>query len=224
MKRSLGYAAAISLMACAAHAQDTYSFVFGGATFSSDLDADGIIGGAPQTVDTDLDTGFQLGIGVGKSLPRLSSDTIAVRGEVELSYSDADADEIFFSGNGPAAEINVGGDVQTTALFGNLYADFASSGAISPYVGAGVGIGRVSQDLIYGPGVRVSDSDTAFGAQLIAGVAWETSETLTWTADVRYRRFFDVESGRFAPTGASTGEISGDLDSVSLNIGARFSF
>ncbi|MEO1026723.1 MAG: hypothetical protein AAFX07_14335 [Pseudomonadota bacterium] len=64
MKRSLGYAAAISLMACAAHAQDTYSFVFGGATFSSDLDAAGIIGGAPQTVDTDLDTGFQLGIGV----------------------------------------------------------------------------------------------------------------------------------------------------------------
>ena len=205
-----------------------YGFVFGGATFDDSLDTDGIIttpaGPGPQTVDTDYDTGFQLGFGVGRSFAGLSSDRIGVRGEIELSYGEADADEIRFSGNGPAAEVNVGGGIQSTTVFANIYADFVTSGPVTPFVGAGVGLGRFSQDLIYGPGVQVSESDTAFGAQLIAGVAWDVSEKVTLTADARYRAFFDIESNRFAPTGATTGVVSGDLSSVSLNIGARFAF
>lgn len=208
------------------HATETglYGFVFGGATFNGSLDTDGAIGGAPQTVDTDYDTGYRIGFGVGRSLRGLSSDQIGVRGEIELSYGEADADEIRFSGNGPAAEVNVGGGIQSTTLFANLYADFAGAGALTPYVGGGVGVGRFSQDLIYGPGVRVDESDTAFGVQVIAGVAWAATDTVTLTADARYRRFFDVESNRFAPTGASTGVVSGDLSDVSLNIGARIAF
>ncbi|WP_415920004.1 outer membrane protein [Tateyamaria sp. SN6-1] len=222
-----GAAVAVALgagLATDAAAQDTYGFVFGGATFNGSLDTDGLIGGAPQTVDTDYDTGYQLGFGIGRTFSGLSTDQIGVRGEIELSYGEADADEIRFSGNGPAAEINVGGGIDSTTLFANIYADFASSGAFTPFVGAGVGVGRFSQDLIYGPGVQVNESDTAFGAQLIAGVAWDVSDSVTLTADARYRRFFDIESNRFAPTGASTGVVSGDLSNVSLNIGARFAF
>lgn len=226
MKRPLALSTALVLAASAATAQDrdAYWFGFGGAAFNGGIDADGIINGAPETVDTDLETGFQLGVGVGRALPSFSSSRIAVRGEFELSFSDLNADDIRFSGNGPAAETNVSGDVQTTALFANLLADFDTAGVVNPFVGAGFGIGRISQDLVYGPGVQVNDSDTAFGAQLIAGFAWDTADNVTWTADVRYRRFFDGESNRLAPTGASTGTIDGDFDSVSVNFGARFNF
>lgn len=220
---SLGLAA---FSATQAQAQDTglYAFGFGGFTFDGAQDSDGTIGGARQSVDTDYDDDFQLGIGVGRSFSGLSSDKIGVRGEIELSYGESDADAIRFSGNGPAAESNVGGGIEATTLFANIYADFKTDSAFTPFVGAGVGIGRFSQDLIYGPGVQVSDSDTAFGLQLIAGAAYEVSDKLTLTADARYREFYDIESNRFAPTGASTGVVSGDFSAVSINFGARIAF
>lgn len=209
-----------------AQAQDAglYGFGFGGVTFDGAQDADGIIGGAPQTVDTDYGSDFQLGVGVGRSFGALSSDSIGVRGEIELSYGEADADAIRFSGNGPASEINVAGGIRSTTLFANIYADFETGGALTPYVGAGVGVGRFSQDLFYGPGVQVNESDTAFGVQLIAGVAYEVSDRLTLTADARYREFYNIKSNRFAPSGASTGVVSGDFGAASVNFGARIAF
>ncbi|WP_299146026.1 outer membrane beta-barrel protein [uncultured Tateyamaria sp.] len=215
-----------SAAASGAMAQDSgrYGFVYGGAVLNSDLNTTGIIGGNPQTVDTDYDDGFQFGLGVGLRLPQWSTDNVGVRVELDLSYSDTDADEIRFSGNGPNPEVNVSGGLQSTTLFANILADFDTGSAVTPFVGAGLGVGRFSQDLVYGPGVQVNESDTAFGAQLIAGVAWQVSDRVTLTADTRYRRFFDVESNRFAPSGASTGVVSGDVSAVSLNLGARIAF
>lgn len=223
---ALGLAGLIATLASGAMAQgaQTYGFVFGGAIVDSAQDADGTIGGGPQTVDTDYDGGFQFGLGIGRSLPGLSTDRLSVRGEIELSYADTDADRIRFSGNGPADEVNVGGGLRSTTLFANIYADFETETAFTPFVGAGLGIGDFRQDLVYGPGVRVSESDTALGVQLIAGVAYEASDSLTLTADARYREFYGIESNRFAPTGASTGVLSGDVSALSINFGARFAF
>lgn len=198
--------------------QDPYGFVFGGITFEGNAELDGRIGGARQSVDTEFDTGGQIGLGVGATLAP------GFRAEVELSYSRQDADTIRFSGNGPAAEINVGGDVTTTTLFANGFYDFDTGGPFTPYVGAGLGIAYVEQDLVYGPGVRVSDDDTVFGVQLIAGAAYDLSDSLALTGDIRYRRLFDIESNRFNPAGVSTGRIAGDFDDVSVNIGLRFRF
>jgi opacity protein-like surface antigen len=198
--------------------QDPYGFVFGGATFEGTADFDGSIGGAQQSVETDFETGYQFGVGVGATLAP------NIRAEIELSFSEQDADDVFFSGNGPAAEINVDGGLRTTALFANGFYDFETSGPITPYIGAGLGVAYVEQDLVYGPGVRVSDDDTVFGVQLIAGASYDLSDSLALTGDVRYRRLFDIESNRFAPTGASTGLISGDYDDLSVNVGLRFSF
>ena len=224
--RAFGLAGLALTLASGAMAQSaqTYGFVYGGVIADSSQDADGVIGGAAQTVDTDYDSGFQVGLGVGRSLPRLSTDRVGVRGEIELSYGEADADRIRFSGNGPADEVNVGGGLRSTTVFANIYADFATQSAVTPFVGAGLGIGDFRQDLVYGPGVRVSESDTAFGAQLIAGVSYAASDSLTLTADARYRAFYGIESNRFAPTGASTGVLSGDVSALSINFGARFAF
>lgn len=198
--------------------QDPYGFVFGGLTFEGSSDYDGLIGGNPNSVDTDYDAGGQFGFGVGATLAP------NIRAEVELSYSEQDADTIFFSGNGSGAEANVGGGLRSTALFANAFYDFETNGPITPYVGAGLGVAFVEQDLVYGPGVRVSEDDTVFATQLIAGASYDLSDSLALTADARYRRLFDIESNRFAPTGASTGVISGDYGDFSVNVGLRFNF
>jgi len=67
---------------------------------------------------------------------------VGLRAELELSYSDSDIDQIFFSGNGPAAEINVGGDFSSTNLFVNALFDLPELGTdlITPYAGAGIGV------------------------------------------------------------------------------------
>lgn len=197
---------------------DHYVFGFGGVVFDGSVDSDGIINGGPESVDVDLDTGFNIGVGVGASI----GNNFRVEGE--LSYSDEDVDGVAFSGNGPAAEINVSGDVRTVALFANGYYDFVNTSQFTPYVGVGLGLARVDQDFVYGPGVRVDDSDTVFATQLIAGASYDLGDGFALTGDVRYRRFYDIEADRLAPTGANTGGIEGDLDSFAVNVGVRFSF
>lgn len=201
-----------------------YAFAFGGGSLNSDLDYSGIIGGNPNTVDNDFDSGYQLGFGVGKSFDAWSTSKVGVRGELEFSYTDNDADRISFSGNGPATEGNVSGGVRTSAIFANVLADFKNSSAITPFIGGGLGIGRVSQDLVYGPGLSISDSDTVLAAQLIAGVSYVASDRITLTADVRHREFFNVNSARLNPAGANTGNVSGDFGNTSINVGLRLAF
>lgn len=201
-----------------------YGFVYGGVETSNSLDQSGTIGGAPQIVDTDLDNGTVLGFGIGTAIPGWNLGGASFRGEAEFSFTNSDADQIFFSGNGPGAEVNVAGDVRTQALFANLYADFKNSSAFTPYVGAGLGIGRVEQNLVYGPGINLPDSSTGLAGQLIVGGAYAINDRVSLTADARYRRFFDAESGRLNAAGGLTGNIEGDYDAVTVNVGVRFGF
>ena len=223
MKRSLILAAGLMALAGAASAQslqDPYGFVFGGVAFEGQSDYDGTITppGGTQSVDADYDAGFNFGIGIGATIAP------SIRAEVELSYTDSDADDIFFSGNGTAAEVNVDGGIRATTLFANGLYDFTTGGAVTPYLGAGLGVAFVEQDLVYGPGVEVNEDDTVFAAQLIAGASYDLSDTLALTGDVRYRRLFDIESDRFNAAGVSTGTVSGDYDDFSVNVGLRFRF
>ena len=215
--KSTAYIAAVLLISgSAVSAQsfnDTYGFVFGGASFEGQSEFDGTFGGSAQSVDTDYDTGFNLGVGVGASIAP------SIRAEVELSYFETDAETIFFSGNGPNAEINVGGGLRATTLFANVFYDFVTGGSVTPYLGAGLGAAFVEQDLVYGPGVTVSDDDTVFAMQFIAGAAYDVTDSVALTADVRYRRLYDIESNRFNPAGVSTGVITGDFDDFSVKVG-----
>lgn len=201
-----------------------YGFITGGASLDSGLNYDGLIGGNPNSVDNDFDSGSQFSLGFGKKIDAWSTAKIGVRAELELATSENDADSIFFSGNGPAAEVNVSGGVRTTAIFANVLADFKNNTAFTPFVGGGLGIGHVSQNLFYGPGITINDSDDVLAAQLIAGVSYAATDKITLTADVRHREFFNVSSARLAPTGASTGSVSGNLGNTSINLGLRLAF
>lgn len=220
--------AAMTLGASAVAAQSltdgAYIQGFVGYSQLQDTDFSGTIGGSSQTVDTDFDGGYGLGIAFGKEIPQWSNDSIGTRIELELSYRDNDVDGVNFSGNGPAAEANVSGDITQTSLFANILFDFKQSGPLTPYAGFGLGATYSDIDFAYGPGVELDDSDTSFAAQLIAGVAYDINANTAFTVDARYSRAFDVSSERLAPNGALTGTVEDDLDTFSVNFGLRYSF
>ncbi len=189
-----------------------------------DSDFSGSINGARQTVGTDFDAGFGLGVAIGKEIPQWSNDQIGTRIELELSYRENDVDTVDFSGNGNGNEPNVSGDITQTSLFANILFDFKRDGPFTPYAGFGLGAAYTDIDFNYGPGVSLDDSDTNFAAQVIAGVAYDINATTAFTVDARYARAFDVSSERLAPNGSDTGTVEEDLDTFSLNFGLRYKF
>ncbi len=228
VKRILLASAALTISASALSAQSLadglYIQGFAGYSQLQDSDFSGTVNGGPENVDTDFDGGFGLGVAVGKEIPQWSNDTIGTRIELELSYRDNDVDGVNFSGNGPAAEGNVSGDVTQTSLFANVLVDFKQAGAFTPYVGLGLGATYTDLDFAYGPGVELDDSDTTFAAQIIAGVSYDVSANTSLTLDTRYSRAFDVSSDRLAPNGALTGTVEDDIDAFSVNFGFRQQF
>jgi len=223
MKRTVTtLAALLALTATNAAAQDFYGSVYGGYSNLLDPEFSGTVGGASQSVEVEGEDGYVFGIAIGRTLADLGSATL--RGEIELSYGENEADEVFFSGNGPAAEINVDGDITTTRLFANVIADFKTQTAFTPYVGAGIGGSRTEFDIAYGPGVELDDESDNFSAQLILGSSYALNETTSLFGDVRLIRDFDVETDRLSPAGAVTGTISDDVDTANFNVGISFAF
>ncbi|WP_170329641.1 outer membrane protein [Ruegeria arenilitoris] len=216
----------ISASGLAAQSLSEGLYFQGYAGFSQlqDSDFSGTVNGSSQSVDADFDTGYGLGIAVGTEIPQWSNNQIGTRVELELSYREGDVDGVNFSGNGPAAEGNISGDVAQTSLFANVLVDFKQAGAFTPYVGLGLGATYSDVDFAYGPGVSLDDSDTNFAAQIIAGVAYEIDSNVALTLDTRYSRAFDVSSERLAPNGASTGTVEDDIDAFSVNVGLRYGF
>ena len=219
-------ALAISATALAAQSLGDGTYVHGFIGYSQLQDSDftGTIGGTTQSVDTDFDAGFGLGLAIGKEIPQWSNDIIGTRIELELSYRDSDVDGVNFTGNGPGPEGNISGDVTQTSLFANVLFDFKQAGVLTPFAGFGLGATYSDLDFSYGPGVALDDTDTTFAAQLIAGVAYDINPSTAFTIDARYARAFDVSSQRLAPNGALTGNVEDDLDTFSVNFGLRYNF
>jgi len=212
-------AATTLAFATSAAAQDFYGQLYGGISFPNDPTFDGVVGGAPASVDTTLDEGFLIGGAIGLRFAGLPN----VRAEAELSYGENDIDGLNFSGNGAGAEVGVGGDISYTSLLANGYWDFRSDSLLTPYVGAGIGVSFVDTNAVYGPGVRLDGSDEVFTLQLIAGAAYDLSDTTALFADVRYRQLYDVSTSRITP-GGDVASVSDDFGLTSFNVGLRFAF
>ncbi len=206
-----------------------YLSVFGGVLFEDDFNSTIVNGpAAGATYSIDLDTGFLFGAAAGVELSGFASG-FTPRLELELSYRALDVGTVNFSGNGPGAELNVAGDVDTFAIFANALADFDTGGPITPYVGVGLGVGFVDYNFSYQTGpliVNDNGSDTDFAAQIIAGFSYELSENVDLLLDARYSRIFDVEVNRVNATagGVLTGTFEDDIDNFAITTGLRIKF
>lgn len=153
-------AAGIVAVAGAANAEGwsrdgVYATVKGGVTQAQD-----------QSFDTSYDTGFTGGAAVGKKFGNY-------RAEVEGIYEESDVDSAAVDGKTEFYGAMVNG----------LY-DFKNASRFTPYVGAGVGYGKVrySSDTA---GVD-SSSEDALAYQGIAGVGYELNPCWTLTGEYRY--------------------------------------
>ncbi|MEX0337936.1 MAG: outer membrane beta-barrel protein [Arenibacterium sp.] len=202
-------------------AQEWYGQIFGSYADLSDETAS--LNNSGASVRSTFDDGYGLGIAFGREISSWSNDNIGVRAELELSYTRSSVSSVDFSGNGAGAEGNPGGSVDGTRIFGNIFADFKQAGRFTPYVGAGVGVAFVDQNIIYGGApVTITGDDSALSAQLIAGGSYDLQNNISLFADVRYIRDFDVEGTRRSP--ALVSRTINDFDNVTVNFGLRYAF
>jgi len=139
--------------------------------------------GVPITVTTNI--GYAVGGFVGYDFGG------GFRAEGELAYRRNGLDEQSALG----ISFKMQGDVSSLAVMANGIYEFGSgASAFSPHIGAGIGVARFSfidAGLVGGP--TESDNDTVFAYQLILGVDYELSPTLSVFAD--YRLFGTTNPG-----------------------------
>ena len=148
-----------------------------------------------ETGDVDLSNGFVVSGALGTAL----SGGLRVEGELVYSSNDLDSDEDF-------EDVSV----QHWAVMANAIYDF-SMGAVTPYVGAGVGYGSTSLDT---EDDELDDSGLAW--QLRAGVTF--GESVKWDVGYRYLNLADVEAAFEEEDVSVSLEAETSLHAVSVGV------
>jgi len=111
------------------------------------------------------------------------------------------------------------GDTTTTSGMINVLFDLDIEGDFVPYVGAGLGIANVEDNGIgLVSGSTISDDDTVFAYQAIAGISYDLSNSISLTADYRYFATDDVSL-----TTASGVSVEQEYSNHSVLVGLRLS-
>lgn len=134
----------------------------------------------------EFDGGPNLTISAGHS-----SYSWAVEGEV--SYKKMDATTDIFTGT--STTLNLKGDQSQLAVMLNGFWYPKPNWKVSPYLGVGLGITRISWNDIRARGTsfRIDDSDNVFTYQLILGGSYKITSQIHLEADYRYFAPDDVE-------------------------------
>ncbi|MEG3619998.1 OmpA family protein [Magnetovibrio sp. PR-2] len=172
-----------------------------GAVQAKDTTASGTSGGS-----VDFEPGVAGAVFAGSKL----NDTFRL--ELELSQRSMGLDSV--------ASASASGDAKAQALIGNAIVDLDLDLPITPYVGGGVGLARVSLNNAspFG-GSTIDDTDTALALQGIAGASYQLNDAVDVFADYRY---FTTGDANFS-TAAGT-STSADLTTHSVMAGLRLNF
>jgi outer membrane protein OmpA-like peptidoglycan-associated protein len=147
----------------------------------------GPIGSTTYRFDTGPAVVGALGYGLGNGF----------RVEGEIGYRDSNVKN--------AKSGSASGDISAWDFMGNALYDFNLGWPVTPYLGAGIGMARVSANNVTVPGstVQVRDTDTEFAYQGIAGVAYAINQNLK--LDVGYRYFATTNPQYKTTAGSSVG-------------------
>lgn len=209
---------------------DWYLSLNGGASIHTD---DVEFSNGANTVETDFDTGFTFGGAVGYRWSDYNFGGFVPRTELEVSYTENDADTIDFSGNGAGNEVVAdGSQISNVGIYGNLFFDLPNvvSNDITPYIGGGAGLNIVNHNLLYGAGgLNLNDDgDTVFAWHVTAGVNYALSDDLSTFVDVGFRQAVDAGSVRRAGSrvlaGPAGGTFEDDINSIVVRSGLSVDF
>ncbi len=184
-----------------------YVSVFGGASFLNDVSGFSS-GSSYATAKTNL--GYLFGGAIGAHLNE------NFRAEIELSHARWSVNSISSNGSpfSPAQ-----GQFSATYLLGNIWYDFKSESAFTPYLGGGVGIGLPHADFTANGGV---DSDTPVDLAFQLGLGFKYAVNDNIDLDVGYR-FKDIPN--FTQKFPGFPDVTGNtFASHNLQVGVTFNF
>ncbi len=171
-----------------------YIDVSGGVTSQSDSD----VSNSATSSEFSYDKGFSFSAALGYRPEAKHSALGYMRFEAALGYQQAELDS---DGVLPAAGVT--GDLSTYSLMLNSYYDFRNATGFVPYIGAGLGVARVS--LKDATRVNVSDDSSILPAyQLLTGFSIEPKSLPYTTLHLGYRYFNTLGDAEFLDsTGAN---------------------
>lgn len=230
LRTLLAAAAATALLSGTAFAQDRDRGLYGrldlGAGVAGDLDLNASVTGPsgtgplPFTASSDLDVGYQAGAAIGIAefpLPNWRTELEGVYTDNETDDDGDNFDDVFDTGDEGEDVDTASADVNIWGGFVNLIYDFPTGSSWRPFLGAGVGYGRVEVDYD-----TADAEDEVFLWQVRAGVSYALSDRTNF--ELGYR-FLDAESASFDENDVDldvTGEVDTQLHSVVA--GLRYQF
>lgn len=190
----------ILMIAVPAQAGGLYISGSAGVSLADDSDVTG----------TGIDTSLDFDPGTVATLATGYAFDNGFRGELELASRWNDAETV----GGSTGT----GDTRAISGMLNVLYDINPDHAITPYIGAGLGAVQIKDSGIASiNGSSISDDDTVFAYQAMAGVSYDVNALWSLTADYRYFASDDASL-----TTASSVAVEQDYTSHSILIGIRF--
>jgi opacity protein-like surface antigen len=212
-----------------------YLSVFGGWSMPTDeveFGYSSVIGpttAISATANVDLDDGFMAGAALGVQFNEW------LRGEVEASghWHDAEGQGTVIVDPPTVAAstsfYNIEGDGDALFVLANLWVDLPLGDIIRPYIGGGIGFGRLELDLharsTTAPTtgfVVVDDSDWGFAYQVGAGIAFNVSQHLALDIGYRFKAINNLDFEADPVIGGFDFEV--DYESHNVLAGLRVGF
>ena len=157
---------------------------------------------------------FHDGFAIGGAYGRRFND--AIRGELEFSFRNFDADDW----NAGGVIQNWDGDLNAYLLMANLYRDCLNCQirGITPYVGGGLGLAIIDGDFNTVAN-NFEIEDEAFAYQGMAGLTKRISQRADGFVEYRYVGTTDVTLNRTtAPPNLEFGQFDGSIHNVLFGI------
>ena len=195
--------AALIASSSAALAEGFYLKAFGGVSTIGDTDVTLSTGG------TDTNVSFGSGTTFGGSFGYRYPGT-SLAAEVEFTYRSGDSD----------MGATAGGDFASTALMVNAVYTLGQTGAITPYVGGGLGvITEIDFDVPGGGGETEYNARSGLAGQIFVGASYAITTRTSVFGELRY---FDGGARTLATDSGAT--LDADYSTTYILFGARLQF
>ena len=173
----------------------------------------------PKFTNDHYNNGWLAGVGVGYQI----SDQL--RTDLTVDYHGKTKYSAIYPGDLPATTDDTYETVKFSAwtLMLNGYYDIGTWNAITPYVGGGVGLARVSWTDYTSTGYGVADNtQTNFAWNLMAGAAFDIDEQLKLDANYRFLSYGVTETGKPTQAGQNNPVKFENLYTHEFRVGLRY--